>query len=111
ARTFLPHDVGTIFLGMSLTAFVSLLITGGYHSIALTYLARFQAFGRSRLVEAFLTAARRDMYALTALFLLLAPAAFALPLEDGMAKAVLYGVLAAIPVAAIRLNNSAANAQ
>lgn len=111
ARTFLPHDVGTVFLGMSLTAFVSLLITGGYHSIALTYLARFQAFGRSRLVEAFLTAARRDMYALAGLFLLLAPAAFVMPLDDGMAKAVLYGVLAAIPVAAIRLNNSAANAQ
>jgi O-antigen/teichoic acid export membrane protein len=111
ARTFVPHDVGTAFLAMSLTAFVSLLITGGYHTIALTYLARFQAFGRSRLVQAFLAAARRDMYVLGALFLLVVPVPFLLPLDEGVAEAILYGVLAAIPMAAIRLNNSAANAQ
>ena len=111
ARTFLPHDVGTAFLAMSVTAFVSLLITGGYHTIALTYLARFRAFGRNGLVQAFLWAARRDMVVLSILVLILTPVAFLLPFEDGVAKAVAYGVLAAIPLAVIRLNNSAANAQ
>ncbi len=111
ARTFMPHDVGMAFLAMSVTAFVSLLATGGYHTIALTYLARFRAFGREGLVQAFLWAARRDMAVLIVLFLVAAPLTFLLPLEDGVAKAVLYGVLAAIPLAMIRLNNSAANAQ
>lgn len=111
ARTFMPHDVGMAFLAMSVTAFVSLLATGGYHTIALTYLARFRAFGREGLVQAFLWAARRDMAVLIAVFLIAAPLTFLLPLEDGVAKAVLYGVLAAIPLAMIRLNNSAANAQ
>jgi len=111
ARTFMPHDVGMAFLAMSVTAFVSLLATGGYHTIALTYLARFRAFGREGLVQAFLWAARRDMAVLIVLFLVAAPLTFLLPLKDGVAKAVLYGVLAAIPLAMIRLNNSAANAQ
>lgn len=111
ARTFMPHDVGTAFLAMSIMGFVSLVATGGYHNIALTYLARFRAFGRTRLVEAFLASARRDMAVLCALFLLLAPVGFLLPLADGVAKAVLYGILGAIPLAAMRLNNAAANAQ
>lgn len=111
ARAFVPHDVGMAFLAMSVTAFVSLLVTGGYHTIALTYLARFRAFGRDGLVQAFLWAARRDMYVLVAIVLVATPIAFLLPLEDGVAKAVVYGVLAAIPLAVIRLNNSAANAQ
>src|SRR3954465_9700969 len=61
ARAFVPHDVGVAFLAISVTSFVSLLVTCGYHTIALTYLARFQAFGRRGLVWAFLHAARRDM--------------------------------------------------
>ncbi|WP_169196560.1 hypothetical protein [Devosia sp. MC1541] len=110
ARMFLPHDVGMAFLAMSVTAFVSLMATGGYHTIALTYLARFRAFGRLNLERAFLSAARRDIFVLIALFLVVTPFAFVLPLEDGFAKAALFGVLAAIPLAVIRMNNSVANA-
>src|SRR5215217_3547163 len=111
ARAFVPHDVGVAFLAISVTSFASLLITCGYHTIALTYLARFQAFGRSGLVWAFLHAARRDMLiaAVVAVVLSLLLLAF-LPDHD-TAKAFVYGTLAAVPLAAIRLNNSAANAQ
>lgn len=111
ARAFAPHDVGVAFLAISVTSFVSLVITCGYHSIALTYLARFQAFGRSQLVWAFLYAARRDMMVVAMVVVVLSVLAlFILPDHDA-AKAFVYGTLAAVPLAAIRLNNSAANAQ
>ena len=111
ARAFAAHDVGVAFLAISVTSFASLVITGGYHTIALTYLARFQAFGRANLVWAFLVAARRDMAVLAVLLVALAAGAMLLPIDRDTAKAFLYGTLAAVPLAAIRLNNSAANAQ
>jgi len=112
ARSFAAADVGVVFLAMSVTTFVSLLMTCGYHTLALTYLARYRAFGRSRLVDAFLAVSRRDMV-IAALLMLLASviAYFFLPLSDHMAKALLFGCLAAVPLAALRLNNSSANAQ
>jgi O-antigen/teichoic acid export membrane protein len=111
ARAFVPHDVGVAFLAISVTSFISLLITCGYHTIALTYLARFQAFGRSQLVWAFLYAARRDMAVVAVVLAALSLLAMWLLPDHDTAKAFLYGTLAALPLAAIRLNNSAANAQ
>jgi len=111
ARAFVPHDVGVAFLAISVTTFVSLLMTCGYHTIALTYLARFQAFGRSNLVWAFLVAARRDMAIAAIAGLVLALAFFILSPDRDTAKAFLFGTIAAVPLSMIRLNNSAANAQ
>jgi O-antigen/teichoic acid export membrane protein len=111
ARVFVAHDVGVAFLAISVTSFASLIITCGYHTIALTYLARFQAFGRVNLVWAFLVAARRDMAIMAVVLVALAAGAMLLPIDRDTAKAFLYGTLAALPLAAIRLNNSAANAQ
>jgi O-antigen/teichoic acid export membrane protein len=111
ARAFVPHDVGLAFLAMSITGFASLLITCGYHTIALTYLARFQTFGRVKLVWAFLYAARRDMTLAAAIAVFGALVLVGLPIDPDLTKAILYGVLAAVPLAMIRLNNSAANAQ
>ena len=112
ARTFSAHDVGIAFLAMSIASFVSLLITCGYTTLALTYLARYLSLGRKLLVEGFLSAMRRDMAIASVIVLLLALAAFwLLPMPDGVDKAVLFGCLAALPLAAIRLNNSVANAQ
>lgn len=111
ARAFPPEEAGIAFLAISVTTFVSLLITGGYHTIGLTYLARFQSFGRPSLINAFLAAARRDMLVLAAVALLCASLFWLLPADRGIVAAGFWGTLAAIPLAGMRLNNSAANAQ
>jgi O-antigen/teichoic acid export membrane protein len=111
ARAFPPYEVGIAFLAISITTFVSLLITGGYHTIGLTYLARFQAFGRSSLITAFLSAARRDMVVLAIIAVIAASLFLFAPADKGVVAASFWGTLAAVPLAAIRLNNSAANAQ
>lgn len=111
ARAFAPHEVGIAFLAISVTTFVSILLTGGYHTIGLTYLARFEAWGRRRLRDAFLRAALRDMSWLSGAAVLLACLLWLLPIERGIAAAAFWGTLAAVPVALIRLNNSMANAQ
>ncbi len=111
ARAFPPYEVGIAFLAISITTFVSLLITGGYHTIGLTYLARFQAFGRSSLITAFLSAARRDMVVLAIIAIIAASLFLFAPADKGVVAASFWGTLAAVPLAAIRLNNSAANAQ
>jgi O-antigen/teichoic acid export membrane protein len=111
ARAFPPYQVGVAFLAISITTFVSLLITGGYHTIGLTYLARFQAFGRPGLIAAFVQAARRDMIVLAIFAVALASLFWLAPADPGVKAATFWGTLAAVPLAAIRLNNSAANAQ
>jgi O-antigen/teichoic acid export membrane protein len=112
ARTFAAEDVGIAFLAMSVTTFVALLITSGYSTLALTYLARYRALNRPSLVEAFLAVARRDV-AVTAVVVLAGAGlgyVFA-PMSHGMAEAMLAGCIAAVPLAAIRINSSEANAQ
>jgi O-antigen/teichoic acid export membrane protein len=111
ARAFAPEQAGIAFLALSVTTFLSLVLTGGYHAIGLTYLARYQAFGRQRLVRSFLEAARRDMLLLALMALGLAGLLWLLPADRSVVAAAFWGTLAAIPLAAIRLNNSAANAQ
>jgi O-antigen/teichoic acid export membrane protein len=110
ARTFMPADVGLVLLAMSLTAFVSLVITAGYPALGVTYLARYQTLGRRNLVLAFFAAARRDMAVLSLIvFGGIAAAEAFLPLPESMREAFLYGAIAALPLALIRLNNVAAN--
>jgi O-antigen/teichoic acid export membrane protein len=111
ARALAPDQAGIAFLAISVTTFVSLLITGGYHAIGLTYLARYQTFGRTWLLAGFFRAARKDMLILALAALVLASLLWLLPADRGMIMAGFWGTLAAIPLAAIRLNNSAANAQ
>ncbi len=111
ARAFPPDQVGVAFLAISVTTFLSLVITGGYHTIGLTYLARFQAFGRPGLIAAFLAAARKDMLVLAGMAVILASLLWLIPADPGLVAAGFWGTLAAVPLAAIRLNNSAANAQ
>jgi O-antigen/teichoic acid export membrane protein len=110
ARTFMPADVGVALLAMSLTAFLSLVITGGYPALGLTYVARYHTLGRRGLVNAFFAAARRDMAVLSLLvFAMIAAAETFLPLPESMREALFYGAMAALPLALMRLNNVAAN--
>jgi O-antigen/teichoic acid export membrane protein len=111
ARTFMPADVGVALLAMSLTAFLSLVITGGYPALGLTYLARYHTLGRRKLINAFFAVARRDMLVLSLLvFAAIAATEAFLPLPESMREALLYGALAALPMAVMRLNNVSANA-
>lgn len=109
ARVFSPADVGIFLLTMSVMAFASLLMTGGYPALGFTYLARYQSLARKSLVSAFHAAALRTTLALSLVMAVLAIAAYFLPALEHMRPAILYGALAAPGLALIRLNNAAAN--
>lgn len=111
ARTFSPHDVGIAFLALSITSFVSLLITCGYYAAGVTALVRFHALGRKTLIDAYLFAARRDMNIGAIVAVAIAFALLLAPLPDDVHETILLGTLGAVPLAVIRLNNVAANAQ
>lgn len=110
ARLLTQNDVGIVFLGMSATAFISLLITGGYPTLAITCLPRYYALGRKNLVRAFHAAFLHD-----SLWISLSTFAFAamiylwLPSNDGIKTALLFGCLSAPAAAFIRINSSVAN--
>jgi O-antigen/teichoic acid export membrane protein len=109
ARVFSPADVGIFLLTMSVMAFASLLMTGGYPALGFTYLARYQSLARKTLVAAFHAAALRTTLALTAVMAILSVIAYVTPALEHMRSAILYGALAAPGLALIRLNNAAAN--
>jgi O-antigen/teichoic acid export membrane protein len=110
-RTFAKPEVGMALLAMSAAAVISLLMTAGYPILSIGYLARYYTLGRAKLVEAFYAAARRDALTAAALLLpLIAIGVYVLPLHAEAKTAMYFGCLGAIPYAAMRLNNSAANA-
>lgn len=109
ARVFSPADVGVFLLTMSVMAFGSLVMTGGYPALGFTYLARYQSLARASLVAAFHAAALRTMLILSVVTALLALAAYFTPALAPMRPAILFGALAAPGLALIRLNNVAAN--
>lgn len=109
ARVFSPADVGIFLLTMSVMAFASLLMTGGYPALGFTYLARYQSLARKSLVAAFHAAALRTTLALMVVMAILSVVAYVTPALEHMRPAILYGALAAPGLALIRLNNAAAN--
>jgi O-antigen/teichoic acid export membrane protein len=111
ARIFPPADVGVTLLAMSIAAFLSLIIAGGYPTLGLTYLARYQTLNRRGLIKSFLAIARGDMAILASMSALATGAAILfLPMSASMREALFYGGIAALPLALMRLNNVAANA-
>lgn len=109
ARVFAPADVGVYLLTMSVMAFASLLMTGGYPALGFTYLARYQSLARETLVAAFHAAGLRTTLILSVVTAGLAIAAYFTPVLAPMRPAILFGALAAPGLALIRLNNVAAN--
>lgn len=109
ARAFAPSDVGIFLLTTSIMAFASLLITGGYQALGLTYLSRYQTLARTSLIAAFQAAALRTSLILTAVLAIVAAAACFIPSLADMRLAIIYGCLAAPAMALIRLNSSVAN--
>jgi O-antigen/teichoic acid export membrane protein len=97
-------------MGMSAAAFISLLITGGYPTLAITCLPRYYALGRENLVRAFHAAFLRDgLWISLTTFALAAAIYLWLPLSDAIKTALLFGCLSAPAAAAIRINSSVAN--
>jgi O-antigen/teichoic acid export membrane protein len=112
ARAFPAAEVGVAFLAISIATFMSLVLTLGYNALAFPTLARYRALGRGALVESFLAAARRDTVGMAVVALAGSVLAWMfLPSGGGVTEAVLYGVVAAVAFAAIRLNNANANSQ
>jgi O-antigen/teichoic acid export membrane protein len=110
ARLLTQTDVGVVFMGMSAAAFISLLITGGYPTLAITCLPRYYALGRENLVRAFHAAFLRDgLWISLTTFALAAAIYLWLPLSDAIKTALLFGCLSAPAAAAIRINSSVAN--
>lgn len=110
ARLFSREDVGTVFLAMSASVFVSLAVTAGYPALGVTTLARYQTLGRKSLVNGFLGRALKDTAVWTLLMLVAVAAAYwFVPLPQGMRIALLFGCASAVPYALMRLNNTAAN--
>ena len=110
ARLLTQTEVGVVFMGMSAAAFISLLITGGYPTLAITCLPRYYALGRKNLVCAFHAAFLHDgLWISLATFALAAAVYLWLPLNDAIKTALLFGCLSAPAAAAIRINSSVAN--
>ncbi|WP_119269072.1 lipopolysaccharide biosynthesis protein [Taklimakanibacter deserti] len=109
ARAFSPADVGIFLLTTSIMAFASLLITGGYTALGLTYLARYESLARKTLVAAYHAAALRTTLIWTIVMAMLAVVAYFTPALADLRPAILFGAIAAPGQALIRLNNSAAN--
>jgi O-antigen/teichoic acid export membrane protein len=112
ARLFSRDDVGIIFLGMSGAAFASLVMTGGYPTLALTCLPRYQALGRTIIAKAFLGALVKDALAVAAMGGTLAVLAYyLLPLSQGAKTVLFFACLTAPSSSLIRINSSIANSR
>jgi O-antigen/teichoic acid export membrane protein len=109
-RSFPAADVGILFLTMSMAAIMSLVVTGGYPSLALTQIPRFHALGLNRLNSAFHGAFLRDWTSLSALiFLGTTVAVLFLPLDRSLRLALIFGCLTSTALALIRYNSAIAN--
>lgn len=110
ARLLPQSDVGVIFLGMSATAIMSVLVTAGYPALAMVWLPRYYALGRRNLVDAFHGAFWKDALKATVAVALVTAAMIALaPIEAGYKIALLFGLLSSPSTALIRMNSSVAN--
>ncbi len=108
-RSFLPSDVGIIFLGMSMAAVFSLIAAAGYPLLALTQLPRFFTLGLQQLVHAFHGAFLRDVVVALILIFGGVVASTYFIADQGTKLALIFGGLSALPSATLRYNSSVAN--
>ncbi len=109
--TFTAHDVGLALLAIAITTLASLLLTAGYQALTLTQLSRYVSMGRDGLTGALHRVARNDVALASAVLVAGATAAYLIvPFPPHVGEVVLYGCLAAVPLAFMRLATSAATA-
>jgi len=110
ARLLPQADVGIVFLGMSAAAVLSLIVTVGYPPLAMTWLPRYYALGRTNLVHAFHAAFWRDWFWVSlASAAVVAIAWYATPIDPGLKTALVFGLLSAPASSLIRINSATAN--
>lgn len=106
ARLLPQSEVGTVLLGMSAAAFVSLATNGGYTMLAFTQLPRLAVHGRPNLTRAFHRTVLTDTVLLSLLLfggLFLASWAFAF--SDAQKLAWLFGCICS-PISSLMRYNS-----
>ena len=110
ARLLPQHDVGIVLMTMSAAALISLVMTVGYPSLAMTCLPRYYALGRKSLAAAYHSAAWHDTLIVSAAAVasIMLLAVFR-PFSDGMTTALVFGCLMAPASSLIRLTSSTAN--
>lgn len=92
-------------MGMTAAALISLLITGGYPTLAITCLPRYYALGRENLVRAFHAAFCVMACGFRSPHLLSPHQIYLwLPLSDAIKTALRFGCLSAPAAVAIRIN-------
>lgn len=110
ARLMPQSDVGIVFMGMSLAAFLSLVVTGGYPQLAITCLPRYYSLGTQKAMDAFHYAFWVDSLWMASVAAVLATLSYYfLPISEGVRTAILFGCLSAPPSALIRMNSAIAN--
>jgi O-antigen/teichoic acid export membrane protein len=110
ARVFVPEDVGLIMLCMSAAAFISLITTLGYPTLAYTQLPRLQSLGLTRIWERFHGAFLRDSVVATILiFVTIFAATLFFEIGSGAKTALLFGCLSAPASMLLRYDSSVAN--
>ncbi len=109
-RVLDPHEVGVVFLTMSVAAIASLLVTAGYPNLALTQLPRIKALGVPRAAKAFHGIFLREFLFLNLLLLaLIICVVFLVPQGWALQTAMIFGAATAGASGLLRYNSAIAN--
>ncbi len=104
-------DVGIVFLGMSIAAFISLAVVGGYALLAMTHVPRLAMHGKNSGLRQFNNIVLRDATLATGLTIIVV---FALVqsgvLTEGQNIALVFGCLCAPASGILRFNSALATA-
>lgn len=112
ARLMTQDNVGIVLMSMSAAALISLVMTVGYPSLAMTSLARYYALGRHNLAQAFHETAWRDTLRMAALVAIAVGVLWYFrPFNDGLMTALTFGAITAPFSSLIRMTSSTANSQ
>ncbi len=109
-RVLDPHEVGVVFLTMSVAAIASLVVTAGYPNLALTQLPRIKALGVPRAAKAFHGIFLREFLFLNLLLLaLIICVVFLVPQGWVLQTAMIFGAATAGASGLLRYNSAIAN--
>ena len=112
ARSLPPPDVGIVFLAMSAAALISMAVTAGYPTLALTQLPRLFALKLKEAPQYFHGAFERDWLFWNAIGLtLLSAYGWGFNSDAGIWLALVFGALSTVGSSLLRYNSAVANSQ
>ena len=104
-------DVGIVFLGMSVAAFISLAVVGGYALLAMTHVPRLAMHGKNSGLRQFNNVVMRDSTLATGLTFITVLALVQFDIfTDGQNIALVFGCLCAPASGILRFNSALATA-